>query len=548
MSKAEEILSVQGQLESDRCNFESLWQEIAERVLPSHASFTTKDEMQGQKKTEKVFDSTAERDLNKFSAALDDLLTPRNQKWHTLEADDPDLNKKQEVREYLEEITDILFRARYSPRTNFASQIHEVYRSLGAFGTCGLFVGDTVGSHINYRSLHLGDLYIMENKDGVIDRVHRKMMVKASVAVQMFKDLPEEIQTAAEKTPLREYEFIHCVKPNDDIDVRRADYRGMRYESYYLSKTGKKVIEEGGYNSFPYAVSRYVTAPRETYGRSPAMMVLPDIKTLNEMEKTMLRMGHLTSSPPLLLSDDGALGGVNLRPAALIAGGLSSDGRANVQALNVGANFNLTQEMSDRRRQLIDDAFLVTLFQILVETPQMTATEVMERAKEKGMLLAPTGGRQQSELLGTIIERELDILARAGQLPPKPKILEDAGSEVSIIYSSPLNLAQRSTEGVAIMRTLESMAPLAQIDPSVMDLFDSEEIGRTLAEINGMPAKLLKSKEDMEAIKEQKMQAAQASALLQAAETAGSAAQSFANAGAMAQAPSAQPLPNMIPA
>lgn len=43
---------------------------------------------------------------------------------------------------------------------------------------------------------------------------------------------------------------------------------------------------------------------------------------------------------------------------------------------------------------------LVTLFQILTETPQMTAAEVVERTNEKGILLAPTVGRQQSEYLG----------------------------------------------------------------------------------------------------------------------------------------------------
>ena len=36
---------------------------------------------------------------------------------------------------------------------------------------------------------------------------------------------------------------------------------------------------------------------------------------------------------------------------------------------------------------VINDAFLVTLFQILTETPEMTATEVIERTREKGALL-----------------------------------------------------------------------------------------------------------------------------------------------------------------
>ena len=38
---------------------------------------------------------------------------------------------------------------------------------------------------------------------------------------------------------------------------------------------------------------------------------------------------------------------------------------------------------------VINDAFLVTLFQILTETPEMTATEVIERTREKGALLSP---------------------------------------------------------------------------------------------------------------------------------------------------------------
>ena len=111
--------------------------------------------------------------------------------------------------------------------------------------------------------------------------------------------------------------------------------------------------------------------------------------------------------------------------------------------------------------EVINDAFLVTLFQILVDAPQMTATEAMLRAQEKGALLAPTMGRQQSEFLGPLIEREIDILSRAGALPPMPDALVKAGGMVEVEYQSPLNRAQRSEEGVAILRTLESLAPLA---------------------------------------------------------------------------------------
>ncbi len=40
----------------------------------------------------------------------------------------------------------------------------------------------------------------------------------------------------------------------------------------------------------------------------------------------------------------------------------------------------------------------------------------MERIKEKGILLAPTTGRLQSEYLGAQIEREVDLMISFGVL------------------------------------------------------------------------------------------------------------------------------------
>jgi hypothetical protein len=40
----------------------------------------------------------------------------------------------------------------------------------------------------------------------------------------------------------------------------------------------KKTLSEGGYNTMPFVVSRYKTLPGESYGRSPAMDVLPAIR------------------------------------------------------------------------------------------------------------------------------------------------------------------------------------------------------------------------------------------------------------------------------
>jgi hypothetical protein len=303
------------------------------------------------------------------------------------------------------------------------------------------------------------------------------------------------------------------------------------------------MMSENGYQTFPYAVSRYVTAPKEIYGRSPAMTVLPDIKMINEMSKTVIRAAHKIVDPPLLLQEDGVLQAFNTRPGALNYGGVDDQGRQVVQPLQTGARVDIGMEMMEQRRKVINDAFLITLFQILVESPSMTATEAMLRAQEKGALLAPTMGRQQSEMLGPMIEREIDILARAGILPPMPEAMIERGGEIEIEYVSPLNRAQRAEEGVAILRTLESVIPLAQFDPSVLMIFKPEEIARELSEINGVPAKILRSRDEIEAMKAQQAEQQQTQQLLEAAPVVANSAKTMAETAALAgQQPAALPI------
>jgi hypothetical protein len=308
---------------------------------------------------------------------------------------------------------------------------------------------------------------------------------------------------------------------------------------------GKCEVQYGGYWSFPYCPGRYITTPNETYGRSPAMLVLPDIKMVNEMSKTTLRAAQLAVQPPLLLQEDGALAAFNLTPGALNFGGIDEQGRQLVQPLQTGANLQVADAMMEQRRRTINDAFLVTLFQVLLDKPYMTATEALLRAQEKGQLLAPTVGRIQSEILGPLIERELDILGRAGALPEPPEELMDlvennGGVPFTTEYQSPLNKMMKADDAVGIMRTLESLIPMAQVYPGVLDAFNPKELVKVLAEANGAPARIMRTDEEIAELEEAKAQQAQAQALLQAAPVASGVVKDMAQAQSMGQS---APLP-----
>jgi len=179
---------------------------------------------------------------------------------------------------------------------------------------------------------------------------------------------------------------------------------------------------------------------------------------------------------------------------------VSSEGRLLVQPLPAG-NIQVNEKMMEHEAALINDAFLVTLFQILTETPQMTATEVIERTNEKGILLAPTVGRQQSEYLGPLIDRELDVLAAQNLLPPMPPRLREAQGEYQVVYTSPLARAQRAQEAAGFIRTVETVKELVNItqDASLLDPFDFLTAIPEIAAIQAVPERWMAGPDEMAA-------------------------------------------------
>ena len=527
--KVSEIIKRYDQLALERGTWESHWTEIADRVLPRYSDgfFKSASEItKGNKRTEKMYDSTAALALGRCAAAMESMLTPRTQKWHRLKPSDPALAADREVKLWFEEATNELFRRRYSPGANYASQQHEVYIGLGAFGTGIMFVDAHDRGGLRYQATDLRELLFQNNHQGIVDTAYRKFSLSARQMQQRvdagrWDSLPEQVTKVMKDTPDKGFEIIHCIRPRTEVDKTKKDKRGKKFASYYVCVEGRHLLSEGGFDTFPYQVSRYVTGPGELYGRSPAMLVLPAIKVLNEQKKTMLTQGHRAVAPVLLSHDDGILDTFSMKPGAMNPGGVTAEGRALVHPLPVG-NLAAGQELMDMERTVINDGFLVSLFQILVETPAMTATEVLERAREKGALLSPTMGRQQSEALGPMIEREVDVLIKQNMLPPMPDVMVEAGGQFDIEYDSPLSRSQRAEEASGWLRTLEAAIAYANTtqDLGVLDQFDSDVIYQQLAEINAVPPSWMRGEDAIKQIRESRAQQQQMQQAMEAAPAA----------------------------
>lgn len=503
-----------------RANFDHMYEKIAEVVLPRADEFTAK-RTPGTDRQQNIFDSTAQQAAPACAAAVESLLIPRTQKWHGLRPLAEELQDDDEVLRYLEAKRDMMFRVRYSRQANFTGQTGEALLGLIVFGTMGLFIADGLSQGIRYQNVPLPELYVEEDAFGSIDTVRRHYKMTVRQAIQKFgeENLPEQIMKFKDSDPWREFHFLHVVRPNSEIKTGDRSYRGMKCASFDICVETKSTIRRGGYRTMPYAVSRYNVSGGEIYGRSPAWDAYADIKTVNAMSRTGLRYGELVTDPPWATADVDSLSPFSMRPGAINPGYVNERGEIMAKSLSPQGDPRVGLEMMDQRRQSINRGFLITLFQIMVETPRMTATEAMLRAQEKGALLAPTIGRQQAEFLDPLINRELDILENAGMFDDMPDQLRQAGGIMDIVYDNPLIRSQMAEEGVGIMRTLEAAGLMAQYDEgeSIREI-DANWTLRRIAQVNGAPIRMMKPIEVREAEKAQQAEEAQLQRVLVAAQ------------------------------
>lgn len=528
-------------MEATRGNWESMWEHVARLVLPRADDFRSKHSP-GTQRNQHQYDAFPMLALDKFSAVIEAGLMPRTAMWHKLTTGDPEFDEQHDVRLYMDELNQRLWDTRYSPRANFASQAAELRTSLGAFGTGCMFVEARDGGGVRYKTVHLSEIFIRENWEGVIDTVHRKFELTARQAVQTFKDkTPQKIidkyQSGASGD---KFEFIHAVFPREDRDRSRVDEGGTPFVGMYLFEESKQIVREDPYHEMPYIVSRYAVSSREVYGRSPAIQLLPDISMLNEMRRTTIEAANMAVDPPVLLPDD-AISEFDLTPGARNYGGTDENGQALAHPWNPQVDVRLGLEMMQDTRNQIDDGFLGATFRVLLENPSMTATQALLIAQQQGQMSAPVIGRLQSEWLGPLIRRESGILFRQGRHPEMPQALQDRlagkGESLEIEYVSPMTRAARSEESISILRTFESLAPIAQIDPSVYQRFDTEAVAEIVADVNGVPERALKDPEQLEGEKEQQAAQQAIGNVLEAAPIAADTAKTLAEAQAASQQP-----------
>jgi hypothetical protein len=143
---------------------------------------------------------------------------------------------------------------------------------------------------------------------------------------------------------------------------------------------------------------------------------------------------------------------------------------------------------------------------------RMTTVEVNQLIQEQHRLLGPMLGRQETEFLRPFVDRVLDMMIEtdggSGEIiGVPPDILQE--QELDVSYSSPIARAQRIHEAETMQQALAASAPLMQLDPTTIDVIDTEQIVRLNFKTYGADQRAIRRRAEVEAIREARQQAQQ---------------------------------------
>jgi hypothetical protein len=413
-----------------------------------------------------VFDSTAINSTQRFANRLQSGIFPPQRKWCRLEpGPDIPVERRQQAQAVLDQYNEKMFTV--IKQSNFDIAIGEFLLDL-AVGTAGMLVlpGDDVAP-LNFIPVPMFLISYEEGANGQVDKVYRKMRMKAEAVKQQWKDaeFPVDVAQRIESKPTDEIELLEATV----YDMDRGDYC-----YHVIDKISKEELVYRRMNSSPWVISRYSKVAGEVYGRGPLLTALPDIKTLNKTLELVLKNASLAISGVYTAADDGVLNPqtVKLVPGAIIPvarnGGPQGE---SLKPLARSGDFNVSQIIiqdlrANIKRTLLDESLPPD------NMSARSATEVVERMKELAQNLGSAFGRLINETMVPLVSRILSVMDERGliDLP-----LQVNGLEVKVSPVAPLAMAQNMEEINNIMQFMQITATMGaegQLAVKTGDLID----------------------------------------------------------------------------
>jgi hypothetical protein len=528
---ADHVLRRIARAEQQRVERESLWRSLQHYVRPTALAFR---ESQGSAdaRERRILESTAARSLELFASFLMSSVLVAGTagaaafRFVGVGPDGKEVaspSAKEWLENAVKEVRAVLFSGAYSA----TGCLHNVCLDLGLYGTSCFAAWEgpdpllrpVIFKHYPVWRVcgELGEgerpAFISVQEELTVQQATARWPEAAEAGMFSDRDGQAPVKVRFVCISREDGDFETFVPPN--IAATNAAWAGV----WYLEEH-KYILDARGYSEQPIFLPAWYIVDGTVWGRSPAMTALGDVISANVLMEMIIKGTEKLVEPPWLVRD-GAL----LSPLRAYPNGITyTDGDQGLQALlPPGASrIEMGVDMLRDRAAQIERAFFVHLFQ---DTPNplgsrqpRTATEVAIQQDERNRAVTPMVMRLQATMIEPLLWRVLGLLVRSGRLPAPPL---PEGARLAVRHQSPVVASQAQVDGIAIMRYMESLVSMAQVNPEVLDFVNMDAAAKLLHTASGAPAAVLRQDSEVKRLRAQRAEQATAAQQMQVANEGG---------------------------
>ena len=529
-------------LRQDRTSWQSHWQELAQFILPRRFKWlvTPNASNKGSQINYMILDSTGTIAARNLAAGMMSGITSPTRPWFKLRMEGYDTEVSNPISQWLAEVE--LRMMRVFAESNFYTSVAVMYFDLVIFGTAVMLIYEDYEDVIRCYNPCAGEYFLANSDRFSVNTFYREFVLTVAQTVEWFGEerCSEPVRAAYERGGAnlsQEVKVGHAIEPNDKR-IKGSPAERFRFREMYWEAGGPSESADGrptylsvrGFFEFPALCPRWDLVSNDSYGRSPAMDALPDIKQLQVETKRKAQAIEKMVNPPMLADIQ-----LKNQPASLLPGGVTYiAGQANVGFKPVYQVVPPVQELSQDIREIQDrirTIFHNDLFLMISQLDKVyTATDITARREEKLVMLGPVLERFENEALDPAIDRVFNILWRGKLLPTPPPEL--AGKEINVEYISIMATAQNASSVTALERVAAFAGNLAAgqaslgAPPEAMDKINIDAMLDDYANKLAVPPKTINGEERVAQIREARNQALanqqmmqQAGAMVEGAQT-----------------------------
>ena len=491
MISADKICTLFKRAKARRSQWEDLWEEIYEIMLPMQEGFF--DKTIAEENMDLIYDETAVVSIQRFASKLQSGLVPNFSNWFRLvSGSDVDPDQAVAFQPELDSITSLIHETLRN--TNFSQATVESFLDV-AVGTGNMQVmPDTIsGRKLDFTAISQPSVYILPgpgNTVATICREHALSDVRDIKVLWPKATLSDNLKKKIEDSDKSGKPCKGTVIEATVRDWNARDAETWTYEVVYKEDKHTLLSDEfKGEGSNPFLVFRWSNRPGEVYGRGPAVLALPAARVANLVTKLTMENADIQIGGMWQVDDDGT---VNVDTIEIASGTVipRTPGSSGLQSIAPGGRIEFGDVLLSRTQEHIRDIFFAESLGQLDKTPR-SATEVGVRANQLAEVMGSSFGRMQYEFVVPLIRRIVYLLKQAGEIE-MPRV---NGREIAVQPTSPLARGMKFEEVQNMTNFYGTVAQMVGPEAAKSYVHTDKMVSR-LAENFEVPADILTTEDE----------------------------------------------------